>query len=118
MSDSKRRYEIIFDTFLTDFPDACFAAIKGATVLPGESWDLTPFCGRSTCVKTENPKNNNTYYFTEVVEDCGPQPKANPKCRLSDKTKKDAPFPECCPIFECEPGAKLEYPQVPTVSKI
>lgn len=28
----------------------CFASTRCATVEPGKSWDLTPFCGRSTCV--------------------------------------------------------------------
>jgi len=48
----------------------------------------------------------------ELVEDCGPMPKPNPKCKLSEKTNKTAPFPDCCPIFECEAGVTLEYPEI------
>lgn len=51
----------------------------------------------------------------ESVEDCGPLPIANDRCKLdSDKTNKSAPFPYCCPKFECEPGVKLEYPEIKT----
>lgn len=49
----------------------------------------------------------------ELVEDCGPLPLANDKCKLdTDATNKTAPFPSCCPIFKCEAGAKLEYPEI------
>jgi hypothetical protein len=49
----------------------------------------------------------------ELVEDCGPLPIANDKCKLdTDATNKTAPFPHCCPIFKCEAGAKLEYPEI------
>lgn len=34
--------------------------------------------------------------------------------QFSDKTNKTAPFPGCCPIFTCEDGVKLEYPELPT----
>lgn len=96
---------------LRDFPGMCFASTKCATFKPKEAWDLAPFCGRSTCV----PADDNSGRLFELVEDCGPLPKANPKCKLSDKTNKTAPFPGCCPIFECEAGAKLEYPEIPTL---
>ncbi|XP_012281004.1 uncharacterized protein LOC105700038 [Orussus abietinus] len=96
---------------LRDFPGVCFASTKCATVEPGKSWELSPFCGRSTCV----PADDNSGRLFELVEDCGPLPKANPKCKLSDKTNKTASFPECCPSFECEDGAKLEYPEIPTL---
>ncbi|EEB14124.1 conserved hypothetical protein [Pediculus humanus corporis] len=97
---------------LRDFPGMCFASTKCTTVEPGKSWDLTPFCGRSTCVVAEGEQAGR---LLELVEDCGPLPKANPKCKLSEKTNKTAPFPDCCPIFECEKGVKLEYPELPTV---
>ncbi|KAK0167524.1 hypothetical protein PV327_004911 [Microctonus hyperodae] len=97
---------------LRDFPGMCFASTKCATVEPGKSWELSPFCGRSTCV----PAEDDSGHLFELVEDCGPLPKANPKCKLSDKTNKTASFPDCCPIFECEAGAKLEYPEIPTVA--
>ncbi|XP_008556857.1 uncharacterized protein LOC130663372 [Microplitis mediator] len=96
---------------LRDFPGMCFASTKCATVEPTKSWELSPFCGRSTCV----PSDDDSGRLFELVEDCGPLPKANPKCKLSEKTNKTASFPDCCPIFECEEGAKLEYPEIPTV---
>ncbi|XP_011495747.1 PREDICTED: uncharacterized protein LOC105360525 [Ceratosolen solmsi marchali] len=96
---------------LRDFPGMCFASTKCATIEPKQSWDLSPFCGRSTCV----PADDNSGRLFELVEDCGPLPKANPKCKLSDKTNKTALFPDCCPVFECEEGAKLEYPEIPTL---
>ncbi|XP_053621920.1 uncharacterized protein LOC128681776 [Plodia interpunctella] len=96
---------------LRDFPGMCFASTRCATVEPGNTWDLAPFCGRSTCVVSEDQPPR----LLELVEDCGPLPLANPKCKLdTDKTNKTAPFPGCCPIFTCEDGAKLEYPELPT----
>lgn len=35
-----------------------------------------------------------------------------------EKTNKTAPFPGCCPSFKCEEGAKLEYPEIPTVAPV
>ncbi|KAK2583401.1 hypothetical protein KPH14_009388 [Odynerus spinipes] len=96
---------------LRDFPGMCFASTRCATIEPTKTWELSPFCGRSTCV----PADDNSGRLFELVEDCGPLPKANPKCKLSDKTNKTASFPDCCPIFECEDGAKLEYPEIPTL---
>ncbi|XP_076162772.1 uncharacterized protein LOC143144342 [Ptiloglossa arizonensis] len=96
---------------LRDFPGVCFAATKCQTIEPTKTWDLTPFCGRSTCVLDADSGR-----LFELVEDCGPMPKANPKCKLSDKTMKTAAFPECCPKFDCEEGAKLEYPDIPTLA--
>ncbi|XP_055378586.1 uncharacterized protein LOC129610184 [Condylostylus longicornis] len=94
---------------LRDFPGMCFASTRCATVEPGKTWDLTPFCGRSTCVVSED----NPPRLLELVEDCGPLPLANDKCKLdTEKTNKTAPFPYCCPKFTCEDGAKLEYPEV------
>ncbi|KAF5276117.1 hypothetical protein FQR65_LT16473 [Abscondita terminalis] len=95
---------------LRDFPGMCFASTRCATVEVGKSWDLTPFCGRSTCMKEGEA-------LLELVEDCGPLPLANPKCKLDEeKTNKTAEFPFCCPHFKCEAGAKLEYPEIPTVA--
>ncbi|XP_016950565.1 uncharacterized protein LOC108024905 [Drosophila biarmipes] len=94
---------------LRDFPAMCFASTRCATVEPGKTWDLTPFCGRSTCVQNEE----NETKLLELVEDCGPLPLANDKCKLdTEKTNKTASFPYCCPIFTCEPGVALEYPEV------
>jgi hypothetical protein len=62
------------------------------------------------------PEGEETGHLLELVEDCGPLPKPNPKCKLSDKTNKTATFPDCCPIFECENGVTLEYPEIPTVA--
>jgi hypothetical protein len=94
---------------LRDFPGMCFASTRCATVEPGKTWELAPFCGRSTCVVSEDtpPK------LLELVEDCGPLPLANDKCKLdTEATNKTAPFPYCCPHFKCEAGAKLEYPEI------
>ncbi|XP_063219768.1 uncharacterized protein LOC134529522 isoform X2 [Bacillus rossius redtenbacheri] len=97
---------------LRDFPGVCFASTRCATIEPGHTWDLAPFCGQSTCVLSDEKSGQ----LLEMVEDCGPLPKPNDKCKLSEKTNKTAPFPECCPIFECEAGVKLEYPEIPTVA--
>lgn len=94
---------------LRDFPGMCFASTRCATVEPGKTWELAPFCGRSTCVVSEDtpPK------LLELVEDCGPLPLANDKCKLdTEATNKTAAFPYCCPQFKCEAGAKLEYPEI------
>lgn len=116
-----------------DFPGMCFASTRCATVEPGKSWDLTPFCGRSTCVVAKDQSSrwvstrrrshrrsfSNPEHFArrlqELVEDCGPLPLANDRCKLdADRTNKTAPFPFCCPKFTCEPGVQLEYPDVKT----
>ncbi|KAK4878367.1 hypothetical protein RN001_010873 [Aquatica leii] len=97
---------------LRDFPGMCFASTLCATVEVGKTWELTPFCGRSTCVSQNDA-------LLELVEDCGPLPLANPKCQLDEeKTNKTAKFPYCCPSFKCEAGAKLEYPDIPTVAPV
>lgn len=106
---TKKSLYVIKYNILTDFPGMCFASTRCATVEPGKTWELSPFCGRSTCVVSEDqpPK------LLELVEDCGPLPLPNDKCQLNtDKTNKTASFPACCPIFKCEPGVKLEYPEV------
>ncbi|CAO1420236.1 unnamed protein product [Diamesa hyperborea] len=108
-SDIKVYKRLIPADVLRDFPGMCFASTRCATVEPGKTWELAPFCGRSTCVVSEDtpPK------LLELVEDCGPLPLANDKCKLdTDATNKTAPFPSCCPIFKCEAGAKLEYPEI------
>lgn len=96
---------------LRDFPGMCFASTRCATIEPGHTWELSPFCGRSTCVTAEGDQAGR---LLELVEDCGPLPVPNAKCKLSEKTNKTAPFPDCCPVFECEEGAKLEYPEIAT----
>jgi len=94
---------------LRDFPGMCFASTRCSTVEPGKTWDLTPFCGRSTCVLNEEDKSK----LLELVEDCGPLPLANEKCQLDgSKTNKTAPFPYCCPVFTCEEGETLQYPSL------
>uniref|UniRef100_A0A1A9WQD5 Single domain-containing protein n=1 Tax=Glossina brevipalpis TaxID=37001 RepID=A0A1A9WQD5_9MUSC len=94
---------------MLNFPGMCFASTRCATVEPGKTWELTPFCGRSTCMQSEKEPSK----LLELVEDCGPLPLANEKCKLdTNKTNKTAPFPYCCPKFTCEPGVKLEYPEI------
>ncbi len=101
--------------FCSDFPGLCFASTRCATVEPGEIWELSPYCGRSTCVKSD-AEQKGAFHLFELVEDCGPLPKPNPKCKLSEtKFNRTAAFPDCCPVFECEAGAKLEYPEIPEV---
>lgn len=73
------RYIFYVSSFL-DFPGMCFASTKCATVEPGKTWDLYPFCGRSTCVVSEDQPPR----LLELVEDCGPLPLANDKCKLDE----------------------------------
>lgn len=61
----------------------CFASTRCMTVEPGHSWELSPFCGRSTCVLTADKPPR----LLELVEDCGPLPLANPKCKLDEGKK-------------------------------
>lgn len=77
----------------------------------------------STSKKTSRIKKNQKPFFffrlLELVEDCGPLPLANDKCRLdTEKTNKTAPFPFCCPNFTCEAGVKLEYPEIKTEAPV
>lgn len=58
----------------------CFASTRCATFEPGKSWPLAPFCGVSTCVLSEDQPPR----LLELVEDCGPLPLANPKCKLDE----------------------------------
>ncbi|XP_045467340.1 uncharacterized protein LOC123675841 [Harmonia axyridis] len=114
-SDIKTYKRLIPADVLRDFPGMCFASTKCATIEPGKTWELHPFCGRSTCVVSEDKPPR----LLELVEDCGPLPLANPKCKLDEeKTNKTAAFPFCCPIFKCEDGAKLEYPEIPTIAPV
>lgn len=66
--------------FFSDFPGMCFASTRCATVEPTKTWELHPFCGRSTCVISQDK----TPRLLELVEDCGPLPLANPKCKLDE----------------------------------
>lgn len=63
----------------------------------------------------KNRKLSSSFYYRllELVEDCGPLPLANDKCKLdAEATNKTASFPYCCPKFKCDAGAKLEYPEI------
>ncbi|XP_066961334.1 uncharacterized protein [Macrobrachium rosenbergii] len=83
-------------------PDQCYAitAKKGFPV--GQSWPLTPFCGKATCIQHEGK-------LFEKVEDCGVEPKPSPGCRVKNEADKDKPYPACCPVYECQEGASLQY---------
>nr|WJJ70446.1 venom protein U-MPTX.23-Mc39 [Megalopyge crispata] len=109
--DEKKKFQrLIPADVLRDFPGVCFASTRCATVEPGQSWDLAPFCGKSTCVLTDDTPPR----LLELVEDCGPLPIANDDCKLdTEKTNKTAEFPGCCPVFTCKEGVKLEYPEIP-----
>ncbi|XP_076068484.1 uncharacterized protein LOC143040915 [Oratosquilla oratoria] len=89
---------------LRDSPCACFASTACRIFNVSQSWPLIPFCGRATCTQGEGGN------LIERVEDCGPQPDPNSKCRNVNLHNLDKIFPECCPEFECAPGAKLTYP--------
>ena len=47
-------FSFIYFNLITDFPGMCFASTRCATVEPGKTWELAPFCGRSTCVVSED----------------------------------------------------------------
>ncbi|XP_064117781.1 uncharacterized protein LOC135223206 [Macrobrachium nipponense] len=88
---------------LRDFPGACFASTACKVFKVGESWPLTPFCGRSTCVQ-EGEK------LIEKIEDCGLRPKESPGCKVVNEADLQKAYPDCCPVFECQEGATLQYP--------
>jgi len=89
---------------LRDFPGFCFGSTALRLFKVHQSWSLTPFCGVATCLVTEDG-----FHLIERVQDCGPQPKRNPKCHNTN-AGSEASFPGCCPVYECEEGASLEYP--------
>lgn len=89
---------------LRDFPGLCFGSTALRLFHIGQSWSLTPFCGVASCLVSEDRLN-----LIERVQDCGPQPKKNPKCKNVNENS-EAQFPGCCPVFECEDGEELEYP--------
>ncbi|XP_068238872.1 uncharacterized protein [Palaemon carinicauda] len=88
---------------LRDFPGACFASTACRVFQVGESWPLTPFCGRASCVLVEGK-------LLEQVEDCGPRPKDSPGCRITNEADLSKAFPTCCPAYECQEGATLQFP--------
>ncbi|XP_064117762.1 uncharacterized protein LOC135223185 [Macrobrachium nipponense] len=88
---------------LRDFPGACFASTACRVFKVGESWPLTPFCGKATCVK-EGER------LLEQVEDCGVRPKETPGCRIANEADLTKAFPACCPVYECQEGATLQFP--------
>ncbi|MPC82770.1 hypothetical protein E2C01_077452 [Portunus trituberculatus] len=87
---------------LRDAPGVCFGSTTCAFYEPGMEWNLVVFCGQATCMKNE------TGLF-EIVKDCGPQPKANPQCEQI-LSPPNSVFPDCCPRYNCQPGATLEFP--------
>ncbi|XP_068238874.1 uncharacterized protein [Palaemon carinicauda] len=88
---------------LRDFPGVCFGSSACQIFHVGQSWPLAPFCGRATCLK-EGDK------LVEKVEDCGLPPKRTAGCRIANEADFQKPYPECCPVYECQEGAKLQYP--------
>ncbi|XP_066961322.1 uncharacterized protein [Macrobrachium rosenbergii] len=88
---------------LRDFPGACFGSTACKIFKVGESWPLAPFCGKATCLRDNNR-------LIEKVEDCGLKPKESPGCRVVNEADLDKPYPACCPVYECQEGASLQYP--------
>ncbi|XP_066961335.1 uncharacterized protein [Macrobrachium rosenbergii] len=88
---------------LRDFPGACFGSTACRVFQVGESWPLSPFCGKASCVK-EGEK------LLEKVEDCGIRPKESPGCKIINEADLEKAFPDCCPVYECQEGSALQYP--------
>ncbi|XP_064117679.1 uncharacterized protein LOC135223103 [Macrobrachium nipponense] len=84
-------------------PNQCSSFTQRKAFAVGQSWSLAPFCGKATCVQHEGK-------FFERVEDCGIEPKPSPGCRVLNEANKDKPYPACCPVYECQQGASLQYP--------
>ncbi|XP_068238857.1 uncharacterized protein [Palaemon carinicauda] len=84
-------------------PTQCYAFTARRGFPVGQSWSLAPFCGRATCIANQNR-------LFERVEDCGFEPKPSPGCRVTNEADQAKPYPECCPRYECQPGASLQYP--------
>ncbi|XP_064117670.1 U-scoloptoxin(16)-Er8a-like [Macrobrachium nipponense] len=84
-------------------PGQCFAFTANKAFAVGQSWPLAPFCGRATCIQHEGK-------LFEKVEDCGFEPKPSPGCRVVNEADQGKPYPACCPVYQCQPGASLQYP--------
>ena len=95
---------------LADFQGLCFASTQCRVFKIGESWSLSPFCGQATCISQPSPLSPTGFVLIERVKDCGPLPKQNPHCKITNEADKEAAFPTCCPKFVCEEGHQLEYP--------
>ncbi|KAK7076335.1 hypothetical protein SK128_014356 [Halocaridina rubra] len=88
---------------LRDFPGSCYASTACRMFQVNQTWPLTPFCGRATCVEGPNG-------LIERVEDCGMRPKKSAGCKVSNTEELQGLFPFCCPKYSCEPGAELVFP--------
>ncbi|XP_066962176.1 uncharacterized protein [Macrobrachium rosenbergii] len=86
-----------------DAPGQCIAFTLRQPQAVGKSWSLAPFCGKATCIQHEGK-------LFEKVEDCGFEPKPSPGCRVKNEADQAKPYPACCPVYECQPGATLQYP--------
>ncbi|XP_064114494.1 uncharacterized protein LOC135220855 [Macrobrachium nipponense] len=84
-------------------PGQCYGFTAKKAFPVGQSWPLAPFCGRATCIQHEGK-------LFEKVEDCGFEPKPSPGCRVKNEADQAKPYPACCPVYECQPGATLQYP--------
>merc|ERR1711942_361220 len=99
---------------LRDFRDSCFASTKCKVFGNQETWSLAPFCGQSKCVKLKSGR------LAEEVTDCGPvvDLKATPGCvLLKEEADKKAPYPDCCPVYDCEEGVEVKYVNTPSEEK-
>ncbi|XP_064114334.1 uncharacterized protein LOC135220783 [Macrobrachium nipponense] len=84
-------------------PGQCYGFTARRAFPVGQSWQLTPFCGRATCLQQGNQ-------LLEKVEDCGFEPKPSPGCRVVNEADQAKSYPACCPVYACQPGATLQYP--------
>merc|ERR1739846_185428 len=101
-----------------DFRDRCFASTQCKVFDVEETWSLLPFCGRSKCVQLKSKR------LAEEVEDCGPviDLQATIGCQLVPEgspqgANKTAPFPDCCPVYDCEEGTEVVYVNAPETKK-
>jgi len=114
---------------LRDFNGTCFAATQCRIFNVGESWELTPFCGISKCVRVivkSGPGASDRPQIAEQVTDCGPRVDLDksPGCKEIKEEVKEGEkpiaksYPDCCPKFDCENPEEVVYLQAAKTTKI
>ncbi|XP_068238853.1 uncharacterized protein [Palaemon carinicauda] len=101
--DSNFNVRVLPANVSPDAPNACYGSTARKSFEVGQTWFLNPICGRSTCLQDGSR-------LFERIEDCGQPPNDSPGCRLSNEPDIDQTYPACCPVYECQPGAELQYP--------